>query len=391
MAEAQPLPDSEEADAEAAPEEELVEGPDLEPPPKKPKQEPCPECESLAPAWMATFADLATLLMAFFVLILSFASVNIPRFEQVAGSVKLAFGVDRVVPRVSIPMGETIITSEFTPSEAAPTVVPSPTQKVDDPTREFVKQMKDLEDAPQDIQADYQIVVEALENEIEQGQIEVRVQNNEIVIEMVEESASDSEGTPGFGAGGRIDQSTIELARSVTELQQAVTSNLTVMRQVDGEAKAEGVEAQASSKYEALRMALSNEIEQGLAEVEQDGDSVIIRLGQADSFRSGSADIQQSFTATLRSVGEAVSVNGGMVRVEGHTDNVPVAFNERFNSNWDLSSARSAAVATYLLDNSSLPSGSVTITGLADSEPIADNSTAAGRARNRRIEIVIDG
>tara|TARA_E500000075_G_scaffold133541_1_gene147754 strand:- start:1041 stop:1907 length:867 start_codon:yes stop_codon:yes gene_type:complete len=288
-------------------------------------------------------------------------------------------------------MGETIITSEFTPSEAAPTVVPSPTQKVDDPTREFVKQMKDLEDAPQDIQADYQIVVEALENEIEQGQIEVRVQNNEIVIEMVKESASDSEGTPGFGAGGRIDQSTIELARSVTELQQAVTSNLTVMRQVDGEAKAEGVEAQASSKYEALRMALSNEIEQGLAEVEQDGDSVIIRLGQADSFRSGSADIQQSFTATLRSVGEAVSVNGGMVRVEGHTDNVPVAFNERFNSNWDLSSARSAAVATYLLDNSSLPSGSVTITGLADSEPIADNSTAAGRARNRRIEIVIDG
>ena len=170
-----------------------------------------------------------------------------------------------------------------------------------------------------------------------------------------------------------------------------MTSNLTVMRQVDGEAKAEGVEAQASSKYEALRMALSNEIEQGLAEVEQDGDSVIIRLGQADSFRSGSADIQQSFTATLRSVGEAVSVNGGMVRVEGHTDNVPVAFNERFNSNWDLSSARSAAVATYLLDNSSLPSGSVTITGLADSEPIADNSTAAGRARNRRIEIVIDG
>ena len=90
-------------------------------------------------------------------------------------------------------------------------------------------------------------------------------------------------------------------------------------------------------------------------------------------------------------VGDALGNVGGQVRVEGHTDNIPVAFSERFRSNWDLSSARSAAVANFLLDNSQLQPGRVTITGLADSEPIADNSTAAGRAQNSRIEVIVDG
>ena len=118
---------------------------------------------------------------------------------------------------------------------------------------------------------------------------------------------------------------------------------------------------------------------------------MIIRLGQQDSFSSGSAALQSGFEDTLIRVGDALSNTGGQVRVEGHTDNIPVAFSERFRSNWDLSSARSAAVANFLLDNSQLQPGRVTITGLADSEPIADNSTAAGRAQNRRIEVIVDG
>ena len=78
------------------------EGGAQEPLPPKKKEEECPRCDKGAPAWMATFADMATLLMAFFVLILSFSSVNVPKFEQVAGSLKLAFGIKRVVAKVSI-------------------------------------------------------------------------------------------------------------------------------------------------------------------------------------------------------------------------------------------------------------------------------------------------
>ena len=366
--------------------------PPAEPPPPKEKKEECPPCEVGAPAWMATFADMATLLMAFFVLILSFASVNVPKFEQVAGSVKLAFGIDRVVPRILLPKAETVLDSTFTLSDAAPTVIPQDTQAVKNPTQEYVRQMKDFEDAPLDTQADYREVLEALENEIEQGQVTVRISGDDIVVEMVEDASNQSEsGKESLGKGGRISQQTLDIAQAVSDVQRKVSSDILVKRQNPGEAAAEGRANEASSKYEAIRAELSREIEQGLAEVERDGDSVIIRLGQQDSFASGSADLQPGFTATLVSVGNAVNNTGGLVRVEGHTDNIPVAFSERFRSNWDLSSARSASVANFLLDNSQLQPGRVTITGLADSEPIANNSTAAGRAQNRRIEVIVDG
>ncbi|NCF75813.1 MAG: OmpA family protein [Proteobacteria bacterium] len=366
--------------------------PPAEPPPPQEKQEECPTCEVGAPAWMATFADMATLLMAFFVLILSFASVNVPKFEQVAGSVKLAFGIDRVVPRIMIPKAETVLDSTFTISEAAPTVIPQDTQAVEDPTQENVKQMKDFEDAPLDTQADYREVLEALENEIEQGQVTVSISGDDIVVELVEEASNQSEsGEESLGKGGRISQQTLDIAQAVSDIQTKVSSDILVKRQNPGEAAAEGRANEASSKYEAIRAELSREIEQGFAEVERDGDSVIIRLGQQDSFASGSAALQPGFAETLISVGDAVNNTGGLVRVEGHTDNIPVAFSERFRSNWDLSSARSASVANFLLDNSQLQPGRVTITGLADSEPIADNSTAAGRAQHRRIEVIVDG
>ena len=380
-----------EGEAVEAPEEEMVDNDlDIEKP-KKEKKEECEPCEVGAPAWMATFADMATLLMAFFVLILSFASVNVPKFEQIAGSLSLAFGVARIIPKVSIPMAETIVASDFTPSEAAPTVVPDVTQTVEDSTLEFVKQQTKTEINPADVQADYQQALEALANEIEQGQVEVKIQGQEIVVELRDASSTDEAGAMGLTPGGRIAQETLEVAKAVTDLQRQLNTAVAVKRQTPGEQKAEGTSNEASSKFETIKMALSEQISQGLAEVELDGDQVIIRLGQQDSFASGSADLQTGFTQTLTDVGNAVSSTGGMVRVEGHTDNIPVAFSERFRSNWDLSSARSAAVANFLLDNSNLEAGRVTITGLADSDPIADNDTAAGRAQNRRIEVIVDG
>ena len=183
----------------------------------------------------------------------------------------------------------------------------------------------------------------------------------------------------------------MDIAQAVSDVQSNIDSDIFVKRQNPGEAAAEGRASEASTKYEAIRAELSREIEQGLAEVERDGDSVIIRLGQQDSFSSGSAELQPGFTETLISVGNAVNNTGGLVRVEGHTDNIPVAFSERFRSNWDLSSGALCICGELLLDNSQLQPGRVTITGLADSKPIADNSTAAGRAQNRRIEVIVDG
>jgi chemotaxis protein MotB len=80
------------------------------------EQEECPKCPPVgAPAWMATFADMATLLMAFFVLILSFAEFNVPKFKQISGSLKNAFGVQKVIPVVEQPKGHHSYRNEFQP------------------------------------------------------------------------------------------------------------------------------------------------------------------------------------------------------------------------------------------------------------------------------------
>jgi len=118
---------------------------------------------------------------------------------------------------------------------------------------------------------------------------------------------------------------------------------------------------------------------------------VKISLADQGAFVSGSADLRQSFYSVLTSVGDAISGSLGKVTVAGHTDNVPVAFSERFQSNWDLSAARSASVADYLVGQGYIDPGNVTVTGFADTVPIASNDTAAGRSQNRRIEITVKG
>ena len=252
MAEAQDTNNEDELDQDQVEENPGDNEPPADPPPPKEKEEECPACEVGAPAWMATF-DMATLLMAFFVLILSFASVNVPKFEQVAGSVKLAFGVDRVVPRVAIPMAETILDSTFTLSEAAPTVIPQDTQSVKDHTKTNVVQMKDFQDAPLETQAEYQQVLEALENEVEQGQVTVSIRGEDVVVEIIEASNQSDSSDEGMGKGGRIPQSTLDIAQAISDVQQDISSNVVVKRQNPGEAKAEGRSSEASSKYEAIR------------------------------------------------------------------------------------------------------------------------------------------
>jgi chemotaxis protein MotB len=144
-------------------------------------------------------------------------------------------------------------------------------------------------------------------------------------------------------------------------------------------------------KYQVLRADLSAEIQQGLANVEKIGDQILISLSAANSFRSGYAELQPAFTDTLRNVGDSVARAGGKVQVSGHTDDIPIAFSERFDSNWDLSAARAAAVADFFFANNEIDSERVSVFGYADTKPVADNSDAAGRAQNRRIEILVDG
>ena len=157
------------------------------------EEEECPKCPPVgAPAWMATFADMATLLMAFFVLILSFAEFNVPKFKQISGSLKNAFGVQRVVPIVEQPKGTTILSLNFSPSPS-----PSITQDMTQQTTEITKpdldvkqREKDQDGGESDAAED---VVKALEDAIARGDIEVEVLGENVVVNFTPTEAKDEE------------------------------------------------------------------------------------------------------------------------------------------------------------------------------------------------------
>lgn len=134
---------------------------------------------------------------------------------------------------------------------------------------------------------------------------------------------------------------------------------------------------------------LSKEIQEGLVSVRNENDRAIITLLGDGIFSPGSATISQRFVATLERIAEALDPLTGQVKIIGHTDNQPI-HSVRFPSNWHLSQERAHSVMQLLVKMGLLTSR-LSAEGRADAEPIASNSTPEGRARNRRVEIVVFG
>lgn len=404
-------------DATAAPEANVPAAPAPPPPPTEPeldatpkeehecpKCEECPVCVKGAPAWMSTFADMAILLMAFFVLILSFAEMNVPKFKQINGSLKNSFGVQRLIPVVESPKATSLIAKEFSPSVAQPTPINTIRQQTTDDRKENIELKTDV--SPEAAEA-LEKAQQQLAQEISRGEVEVKVENDKVVVEMVAPLSGGGSGPDGQQAGGSsasgsqqagtVAQGEIEFFAKVADLQASsqapveVRDNRTGGASGQGTAGSAGGPANADAELQRIREALAKEIAAGQAEVERDGAKVIIRLAEQGSFRSGSADLQPAFTQLLDQVGKTIAESNGRIYIEGHTDNVPVVFNERFKSNWDLSGARAGAVADRISGRAGITPGRMSVSGYADTRPIEDNNTAAGRGRNRRIEIIIDG
>ena len=361
----------------------------------------CPPCKSGAPAWMATFADMATLLMAFFVLLLSFAETEVPKFKQVAGSLKQAFGIEKIVPKVTIPMARSLMAEDFTPAVAERSVQDVKEQRSDFVRGDFIEKKTEEGEFSEALQSDFEMVQEALEQELNKGLADVRVEDGEIKVTLIEQSMGGGEAASGgSGKGAYLPQEVLDAVAKISDLETQLESQVGVHLADKATGNASGARASRSSrsstkssgvsKYDRLRADLSAEIAAGLAEVEKDGDKIIVRLASQGSFASGSADLRQTFAPTLTRLGNSLSAYPGSVMVEGHTDNVPVAFSERFKSNWDLSAGRAASIADFLLSGTALAAGSVQVAGFADTKPIASNESSVGRSRNRRIEVIVD-
>ena len=372
------------------------------------EEEECPKCPPVgAPAWMATFADMATLLMAYFVLILSFAEFNVPKFKQISGSLKNAFGVQKIVPIVEQPKGTTVLSLNFSPSPS-PSVTQDMTQQTTDVTKPDleVKQRDKDQDGGESDGAEE--IVKALEDAIARGDIEVEVLGENVVVNFTPTEAKDEE-LPNLlqetleaidkakKAAGKAEQEVLfgGLEQKLAQLAAAADAAIQSGNAASAEAKAEAEQQKASNEKaeiaeDDLKVALRQEIGQGLVAVDRQEDKVIITVGAGGAFPSGSAELTEAARKIMEEIAGVNEAGSGEITVSGHTDDVPLIFGSQFRDNWDLAAARAASVVQALEDTGKVPAGRMQAVSFGESQPVESNDTARGRATNRRIEIEIN-
>tara|TARA_B100001094_G_C18175908_1_gene797853 strand:- start:460 stop:1401 length:942 start_codon:yes stop_codon:yes gene_type:complete len=280
-----------------------------------------------APAWMTTFADLMSLLMCFFVLLLAFSEMDVLKFKQLAGSMKYAFGVQHQIEVQDIPKGTSIIALEFRPGKPDDTPIQVLNQKTIDTT---------------------------------QSSLEFQPGRSEKV-------------------GGEEDDGgqSQEAVQKESESEQT-TSNPTesAMNQQDFD------------QLKKLMTRVQEQVHDGSIEIESKGQEMIIRINEKGSFAAGSGFLQPRFKPIIRQIAGVLNEIPGNITVTGHTDDTQIS-NEMYRSNWDLSSRRSMAVVTEMLKVKTFDSKRLTLKAVADNEPRAPNNSPINKSKNRRVEISI--
>jgi chemotaxis protein MotB len=402
---------------------------------EEPEEEECPKCPPPgAPAWMATFADMATLLMAFFVLILSFAEFNTPKFKQISGSLQNAFGVQRVIPVVEQPKGTTVISMEFSPSPS-PSVTNEMTQQTTELERPELEVETNEDVAPeggddgqdgttegsggeqesvpeeqtgaQSDTLDATELARALDQAIQSGEVSIEMAGENVVINFPSEDTTQKD-LPSLieetlqalaearQASGKADSEVLfgGLEQQLAELAAAARQPETNLGQAELERlEQEQAEAQesadrASIAKDMLTVALRQELGEGLVEVEQIEGKVVVTVGAGGAFPSGSADLTAAARDIMSRIAFAAMDDESTIVVAGHTDDVPIS--GVFRDNWDLAAARSASVVQSIEATGLVQPGRMQAVSFGETQPVDTNDTAEGRERNRRIEISIE-
>ncbi|MFT6345423.1 MAG: chemotaxis protein MotB [Paraglaciecola sp.] len=277
---------------------------------------------------MGTFADLMSLLMCFFVLLLSFSEMDVLKFKQIAGSMKFAFGVQNKIEVKDIPKGTSVIAMEFRPGRPEPTPIETIQQQTIDMTQEML--------------------------EFQAGN---------------EDSAGGRQKQPGEQRGGAAQQ-------TATDQQSKSTSKSASQEEV----------AELTRK---VAQQLEKQIVDGAIEMESLGQQFTIRIRENGSFSAGSAFLQPQFVPILRKIGALLADIPGQIEVTGHSDSQQIS-NELYRSNWDLSSQRAVAVAEALIMADGFDESRMSVVGKADTAPLDKDDEVKSRSRNRRVEISIN-
>jgi chemotaxis protein MotB len=273
------------------------------------------------PAWVMTFADLMSLLLAFFVLLFSFSEMDKAVYKELAGSMKEAFGVQREIKAKEPPKGTNIIAREFSPGKPEST----PFNEVRQITSEEFHEFPVFTDPAEKGQ-------ESKENKSDDDKNNIGTEDDREALEQITRVKADSE---------------------------------------------------------LISKALSEEIDNGLVDLEVEEQRIILRIMEKGAFPSGSAHLIKPFSTITRKISTVFSEFDGIIIVSGHTDNFPI-HTDRFRSNWELSASRAVSVIHELSKDSILKNKRFELAAYAETQPVEKNNTVKGRSRNRRVEIMMD-
>ena len=379
------------------------------------EEEECPKCPPAgAPAWMATFADMATLLMAFFVLILSFAEFNVPKFKQISGSLKNAFGIQRIVPVVEQPKGTTVLSLDFSPSPA-PSVTKNLTQQTTDAEQKNLDLKSEIDEGDSAKSnsketLDAKDLSEEIKNNVSSKDVKVETVNDKVLVSVNTDDKTSKEisklikDTVDAVEKARENTGATEtdvliggINKDIQKMASATIENKVLKDQVnnlekqssDSEKDIQEKTKKAEFSEDQLRVALKQEIGQGLAEVQREKDRVVVTVGSAGAFSSGSAKLTKKAREIMQKIAKVSGKGAGQINVSGHTDDVPLIFGGQYRDNWDLAAARASSVVQELAKANTIPSDKLRAISFGETRPIEQNDTKQGREKNRRIEIEI--
>jgi chemotaxis protein MotB len=332
----------------------------------------CPRCPPVgAPAWMATFADMATLLMAFFVLIIAFANFDEVSFKKMTGALREHFGT-RIIEVTPHPESTTVLEMDFRPASTPPSPVDSPETEPETSAGSPSPEVQEL--------------AELLQEALKQGQITVSGEDGVVTLRLPESAdAKDLATALGQAASDLSGAATQPPAMPGAEGEGGAGQEATAS---PGDAGS-NAEQKAAIAEARLRVALRELEGQGLVDVQKDNEKVIVTVGAGGAFRSGSSDLTAEAREIMSRIALAATGDNGRITVTGHTDDVPLSGGP-FTDNWGLAAARASSVVRELGATGAIDQRRLSAVSKGESAPVADNTTDAGRAANRRIEIEFD-
>ncbi len=191
----------------------------------------------------------------------------------------------------------------------------------------------------------------------------------------------------------RLEQDRQDLTAGLSQAREQLQAEEAEIARLKEERAAKEAEiARLTRTPEDLTHSLKAQSEKGDIKIRQGRDRLTINMVDRVLFNSGQAQIKPTGLKVLKQVGDILrNATDKHIRIEGHTDNVPIGhkLRDKFATNWELSTARATSVVRYLVEEGGVDRRILEADGYADTRPVVANDTKAGKAANRRIDIVL--